>query len=528
MTTKDKRHATIYLYTNFMQIVKTTERAREALRFFIKRNLIAKQLVRVNGRWQTEDGKIYAYASADKLTLHLHINLKEELFSHFKNFGIYDDELEVIEVSDDYPVYQGLMKLDPNIVLHDYQAEIVEYVLDKGHRKIINLPMGKGKTLTALKCAELIGQRTLILLLPKYKEQWVKEISQQYKNVGDSQSKPEDRKYLVIDKIDKLYDALEAMKLDEDGLGDIWCIVLTITTLMKYIENYRDAPDLTREDMVAPHLIWSTLQVGLRITDEVHEHFHRNYLIDLHTHIKKSIYLSATLDPTGSFEDKMYKTMYPMKDRMGGDQYKPYIECTAVMYSHANPQRWRCSLQGKYNHAIYEANFTKGKLAGKLRKTYFEMITSLLTSNYLTIRKPKQKAIIFFSTVELCNLYKQYIQAKQPHLLVKTYTATDDYYEMLTGDIIVSTPGSAGTGVDIPGLILNIMTISRRSQQSNLQILGRLRDLERFYPGQRPRFIYLVASDIDAPMHYHREKQELFKSRTVTQDTYYTDIVLEK
>jgi len=50
---------------------------------------------------------------------------------------------------------------------------------------------------------------------------------------------------------------------------------------------------------------------------------------------------------------------------------------------------------------------------------------------------------------------------------------------MLTGDIVISTNGSTGTAIDIPGLITAIQTVPISDKQLNIQALGSKRKTRR-------------------------------------------------
>ena len=382
---------------------------------------------------------------------------------------------------------------------------------------IINDYIVTHNTSTALKAGELIKKRVCVCVLPKYKDKWIEDISKFYTDIRKNPFGQDE--LLVIDttaKLDKYIDR---------GVPDyITTIVLTLTTIRGYIDAYREDPNSVQ---VPPEKIWEKLGIGYRITDETHEHFHLNYTIDLFTHCPKTLYLSATLDPSGSFEDKMYRTMFPKNERMGGDLYKPYIKAKALIYYHLNPERWRYILKGAYSHIAYEANFTQGKIAETIRIQYFDMIYEQLKENYLDIRKKGQKAIIFFTTIKMCSMFVDYLESKVKDVDIRRYVGEDDYDNILEGEIIVSTTGSAGTAIDIPGLILNIMTISIDSRQANLQIMGRLRELKQ-WPGQNPLFIYLVGKDLGKPWDYHLKKKQLLKDRVISLDEVETGVVLRK
>lgn len=382
---------------------------------------------------------------------------------------------------------------------------------------IINDYIVTHNTSTALKAGELIKKRVCVCVLPKYKDKWIEDISKFYEGIRNNPIGQDE--LLVIDttaKLDKYIDR---------GVPEyVTAIVLTLTTFRGYIDAYREDPNSVQ---VPPEQIWEKLGIGYRITDETHEHFHLNYTIDLFTHCPKTLYLSATLDPSGSFEDKMYRTMFPKNERMGGDLYKPYIMAKALIYHHMNPERWRYILKGAYSHIAYEANFMQGRIAETIRIQYFDMIYEQLKENYLDIRKKGQKAIIFFTTIKMCSMFVDYLESKVKDVDIRRYVGEDDYDNILEGEIIVSTTGSAGTAIDIPGLILNIMTISIDSRQANLQIMGRLRELKQ-WPGQNPLFIYLVGKDLGKPWDYHLKKKQLLKDRVISLDEVDTGVVLRK
>lgn len=370
-------------------------------------------------------------------------------------------------------------------------------------------------TAVAFKAAELQKVRMCVTVLPKYKDKWVEDVHG-YLDFG-KYGNPK-KELLVIDTVDKLVKHLDVGVPDEVNI-----IIMTLTTLRGYIDRYRETP----EEFVAPEDIWKRFNIGFRVTDETHEHFHFNYMLDLFTHCPKTLYLSATLDPSGTFEDKMYRTMFPKEERMGSDLIKAYTNVKAVMYHHLNPMRWRCQLQGHYSHVAYEANFTTGRQSEFLRQQYFDLIYQYIKSDYLEIKRNGQKAIIFFSTIKMCTLFVDYLKDKLPKNDIRRYVGEDDYEDVLQGEIVVSTIGSAGTAIDIPGLILNIMTISIDSKQANLQVFGRLRELKQ-WPGQYPTFVYLVGEDIGKPMDYHERKRNLLKDRARSYTIIDSEVILRK
>lgn len=507
-------------YSHFYMFKNPDNFLRQVLNYFLRQKLLAKELVKEHGKWKKVDGKLYAFVSKDRKQLHIHINCKDDLWQHLNHWGIYENNLKYkkIKLSTYHPLRTDRLKVQEKFVPFDYQEPIIDYVNESGTRKITNLATGLGKGLITWKSAERLGVRTCVLMLPKYKDKWIEDFKG-YCEYGDDT-------IIVLDTRDKLIKFIDKCERDKDN-GDIALVIIPITTIRAYVDWYMSLSSRRQKDEVAPWDMWGVMKIGFRATDEVHEHFHANYMIDLITHMPKTLYLSATLDPSGTFNDKMYRTMFPMSERMGGDIYEPYIRCTAVMYSHWNSEKWHCQMQGRYSHTAYEMNFLRGNRAEHLRTQYFDMIANRLEEKYFKLRKEGQRAIIFFATIEMCSKFVDYLKKKYPNEDIRKYTGEDEYENVQEPDIIVSTTGSAGTAVDIHGLIYNLMAIARRSKQSNLQIIGRLRKLRK-WPGQDPEFEYLVANDMQTHLDYHYEKKELFKDRVIAYDEVDSQVVLEK
>ena len=88
----------------------------------------------------------------------------------------------------------------------------------------------------------------------------------------------------------------------------------------------------------------------------------------------------------------------------------------------------------------------------------------------------------------------------------------DPYENAIEADIRVSTVLSGGTAIDIPNLRTALMTNSIQSPVSNLQALGRLRQLK----DRDVTFSYMVNFHIPKQVDYHNRKKELFADRAVS------------
>jgi hypothetical protein len=103
-------------------------------------------------------------------------------------------------------------------------------------------------------------------------------------------------------------------------------------------------------------------------------------------------------------------------------------------------------------------------------------------------------------------------QAKYPHLDFCTFLGTKDKKtptKYLEHEIVITTPGSCGTGKDIPGLVRTFCFHTVFSTQRNKQMIGRLRQLRGKFDGRiTPMFIFPFCNDIG-------KHQECFQKRRI-------------
>ena len=115
---------------------------------------------------------------------------------------------------------------------------------------------------------------------------------------------------------------------------------------------------------------------------------------------------------------------------------------------------------------------------------YIEMMLDMVDKYYIKYGEEQDydfknpKCVLFFSTVDMCTIMTKKLKDVYKHLKVQKYTAEDKYEDMIESDIIVSTPNSLGTGIDVPNLITAIQTVSIGDQQLNIQAAGRLREIK--------------------------------------------------
>lgn len=105
------------------------------------------------------------------------------------------------------------------------------------------------------------------------------------------------------------------------------------------------------------------------------------------------------------------------------------------------------------------------------------MMLGLTERLFMSERLPEHKLLIF-ETIDMCTDIASVLKDAYPHLKVSRYTEEEDASVLDTHDIIVATPKSAGTAVDIKKLQIVISFVMRNSTQAVEQMIGRLRQLK--------------------------------------------------
>lgn len=371
-------------------------------------------------------------------------------------------------------------------------------------------------TMMSLRAIHHRNKRVFLALTRNtYMSKWVEDLEETYDcKKGD---------IVVIKGAKQLSTLIECAKNDD---LDAKIIICSMRTLQMYIDKYESGEDVVAEYGCVPEDFFPTLQVGIRFIDEVHEHFHTVYKLDLYTHVSETINLTATLIDDNVFVERMMRVMFPHNIRPPASPYDKYIETVAYRYGLSDKgrryMRWSQPGRGSYSHVRFEKSLLKNR---KYLNRYLDFVYEIAEQTYFSRKEGKQKLLIFSSTIAMCDEVRKYFQKRCPDMTVARYTSEDAYSTLETSDIICSTLLSSGTAVDIPDLRTAIMTVAIGSRRMNAQALGRLRRLSR-YPDTTPTFAYMVCADIDEHLKYYDKKVELFEDKTLVHKVEHTSFNL--
>ena len=359
------------------------------------------------------------------------------------------------------------------------------------------------------------GVRTGIILSPRYMPGWRSSLLNFFgMEPGDvieiRGNAKEDPPHPDIPR----YSMLEFQTLVEQGELDFKIALFSLNMFQRYIADYE------KNNCVAPYAFhpaefWEKTGIGLLIHDECHEALHFLFKVKCYASIPEIIYLSATAVSDDPFIERMLYLMYPKEARYAKGEYKKYIAVNAVTYRLRSTDKVRYKgFGGSYSHTIFEQSIMKNK---QLKLAYFNFIYTVIIKGFMNQYQEGMKMLVYCATVDMCKSLSHYLSERIPELEIGPYTAEEDFMVLLDNDISVTTVKSAGTGIDLPDLVMTFMTLAMGSRTGNIQVLGRLRQLKGKFEGMTPTFWYLVCTSIEAHRKYHQRKVEFFSDKVLTQ-----------
>lgn len=371
--------------------------------------------------------------------------------------------------------------------LRDYQKKYSKLLISQNSSNIqlVDLRTGYGKTLISMDAIVKLNYRLGILILPKYIDKWISDV----KDITDV----EDEDIFVVQGGDSLVELME----EEDHTYKI--IIFSMRTIANYIKQYEDT---VFTYPVKPGDLMQHLGIGTLLNDETHQEHHALFKASLYFEVRKLIGLSATLVSNQKETDNMYRVLFPDKKRLSNlIEYEKFINVKAINYKLEHTRGIHYQRQQGYNHNLYEQSIMRNNI---LLRDYIEMILYYTAESYISRCKKGEKLLIFMASVRMCTIVRNYIANKYEDLDVRRYVEDDPYENLMEADICVTTVLSAGTAVDIPGLISVIQTISISSLQANLQAVGRLRKLK----DTEVWYYYVYTRDIGKQYKMHKDRRQ--------------------
>lgn len=393
--------------------------------------------------------------------------------------------------------------------LWEKQVPVYKWIMSGPRNfKLLPLSMGSGKTFLAIKIMVDLGELFSVVVLPKFQDQWVKALSQittiPPENVIKVVGKTSSKKGVGIRNI---------VDMAKKGLMDDKICVFSLPTMYGFFKAYEEDPEMCEFDYGCTPIELSTLLgVGNVISDESHLSFFSLYKFFLYYNTKFVLGASGTFIATNPLEEHCHNTAFPPHAIYHDNMRVAYMNFVYATYTIENDVMRKIKFTGRmpqsrgrevYSHTAFEASILRDK---RLLMCYLNIVGELVQAYYLNRVKSGQKLILFVSTVLMATKVKEFLERKLPKRNVVRYCEADKYEDMLLGDVVVTTNISAGTGVDIPGLITGVQTVSMGSDKTDLQASGRLRPIE----GEESIFVCLHSDKIRKQVEYQRRRLAKF------------------
>lgn len=499
---------TVTLGSHFFKVNRITVRGRGAVEQFARKYIQwgYDGAERARGRFVRVAEKVFATATADKTEFRFHINQLPEFKDFLRLNYITPEMVEYITLARAEPRHVELV-IKEGWKLREHQVGPVEFMLaPEPVHKLIGLQTGQGKSFVAMYSTAKLAVLPVFLMRPMFIDKWIIDLRKTY------EMELED--LMVVRGTDSLQALIQLAMADAIPSK---IILISNRTLQIWITAYERLGDGTLEIGYGcrPEEFFSLLKAGIRWIDEVHLDFHLNFKIDLYTDIFRAGSMSATLKADDAFLNQMYEIAYPIDSRFEGDAYIKYVSATALLYRFDEPHKiksenWR---QKTYSHHVFEESLMRHP---PILKNFMDMIKMVVNAEFVHDHVDGEKMLIYVAGVEFATYVTEQLSREYPQFKVMRYcgTADDPYDNLMTSDLSISTLGSAGTNVDIPGLKCVFLTTAVNATQSNIQGFGRLRN--NLPEGRICRFVWATNEDTRKHIEYHDRKVAILRDMALT------------
>ena len=230
------------------------------------------------------------------------------------------------------------------------------------------------------------------------------------------------------------------------------------------------------------------LKIGMKIIDEAHLEFRDTLLMDAVMNVKRNLYLTATDARSAKDENAIFKYSFRnavyYKEKISIDDNKPkkwvnYV--TVAVNSHCPPNIYRYRVAG--SRGMNSATYGKWVIAYDKNKTHFKACRDLVKQTFT--EDGHSKMIIFMPLIDLCENLQEFLfrelsddEKFEYDLDIRTMNSLHSKSEnerAKKADVLITTIGSAGTGIDIPGITDIICCSPFVSGVTAIQVFGRIR-----------------------------------------------------
>lgn len=225
---------------------------------------------------------------------------------------------------------------------------------------------------------------------------------------------------------------------------------------------------------------------GIKIIDEAHLHLKGMLRFDALCNIQHNWYLSATLGRSADDEDRILNLALLDAERfVGSDKYEEYQKAYIRIYMQNikyNIPRQLCDEYFKYGKkGLIRATYYRALLNYKNGVPFMQNIITMV-KKAKAISKSDKKILVLLPLIEIIERVQRLLRNESYFKGLNivgvdgSLSIAEKRARLESGDIILSTTQSMGTGVDVQNLIAVVNFDQLASPITSEQIVGRLRD----------------------------------------------------
>jgi len=377
---------------------------------------------------------------------------------------------------------------------NDKQKNCVEFLVnpDSGPLRGVALQTGTGKTVSVVMALQKIARRSMITMTSRL-EQWVKEM-------GVYTTLEEDDLYVIqgVASLTKLFDQIDTKVFPKVILAS----TKTIRLYLEYGEGYQHLPH--------PTDFCKALGVGVICSDEYHEHFNSNLMMMLAFNPQMFIPITATFNASSPYVKQIFNNFIPSKVQFTGGEYDRFVNATSYQYTGGSYQikPYHYMRAKGYSQNKFEDFLLSKKGDSVLHALLNDAILPIINEHYIRIAEKGEKFLMICSSKEMCDYLAGVFKRTFRDKTVSVFYSGMPAHTLEKFDMILSTPGSAGTGRDIKGLRTCFAFENTGSEIRNLQFIGRLRGPPQML--NQPEFVTLYFACIPQHVTYNNSRAMLY------------------
>lgn len=349
-------------------------------------------------------------------------------------------------------------------------------------------------TVSIMRTAEQKSMRTMVTMRTRL-DQWESEFFK-FTNASEKQL------YII-----KGRESLERLVMlrEEGNMPDF--IVASIQTMRKYVTG-----DPDYQELPSPRIFCEYFGIGMIGMDEFHEHLESNFLMMIGMNPSIWVPITATFKKKDEFLNTVVKGFAPVNKRLGSDKYHSFVdiygyECD-MGYGEIE-RSWYMGPRG-YSGTRLEKHFIKkGK---KFFKQFFEeYFVPIFIEHYVKKRVEGDRVFILFTLVEMCYFFQKLMTQAFPHIQSAVYVSGVGRHVLTEKELIITTPGSGGTGTDAPNVRSAFSFVAMAQETPLEQHLGRIR-FDKLYKLAYD-FVYFFFTRVHSHVDYEEIREPLYREK---------------